>query len=203
MSEDIARDYQRKNNDGVRNLLANTSVVHLLIFFGAIALIFYISSQKDADPKWNWLMYGFLVVIILVLYFKQGPTKRLLPRGEVVKIANAELQQMVREGKEIAYDSRVYITKISDLKSKDDLAGGWSGYTHYEVGFVEMVHGSQFKKDGIIKIHAYDGTILGIHDAPLGFSGNESASTVRTIPVAVFQGSIGSDDVAKDGSVKR
>lgn len=203
MVDDIVKDYQRKNNDGVRNFLANIGVVHLVIFVFIIGVIIYMSSQKNLDPKWNILMYCFLGGVILMLYFKPNKNRRLLPIDEVIKIADSTLKKMVREGDCFPFDSKVYLTGKFDLKSRDDIASGKEWYTHYELGFVEMKGGSQFKKDNIIKIDCYEGTSLGIHDAPLGFSGNETASTIKTVPVAVFQGNIGSEDIGKNGNVRR
>jgi len=194
----------QKRDTGIRNFMSNIKIAHIILFGFILLVIILIGNNKTIDPKYNWLMYGVLIAIIIYLYFKPNPDNRkLITREEAAEIAQEELNKMVRRGDNFSPDSKVYVTDSCSLCSFDNLAQGKSDYSHWEVGFVEKVKGSNFDKDGVIKIHAYDGIVTGVKKAPLGYDGTQSIDRVKTIPVAVFQGSIDSTEVGKSGDVKR
>jgi hypothetical protein len=70
---------------------------------------------------------------------------------------------------------------------------GKGGYVHWDVGFEELVHGSQYKKQGVVSIHCYDGFITGLKNMPFGFSGRESHD-VTEFPVGVVMGNVKTTD---------
>ena len=82
------------------------------------------------------------------------------------------------------------------MKYENDLISGTSGPTSWDVGFVEFVHGTRFKKDGVISIHPYLGIITGIDFRPLGYTGRESRDR-DIIPVGVVQGNVKTTEFGK------
>lgn len=192
MDNQIAEEYKKNNENRMQNLLSKISIVHLLIF-GVILLIAYSVTKNNTDPKINYIIYGVLFVIILVLWFKPNKEKKLLPDHVVKEIAQEALNKKVREGKEFAFDSKVFVTPYCHLVYENDMASGTSGPIKWEVGFEELVNGSQYKKEGVISIHCYEGFVTGLKFLPFGYTGRESHDR-DIIPVGVVQGNIKTTD---------
>jgi hypothetical protein len=192
MENEIAEEYKKNKESKIKNLLANVSVVHLLII-GVIILIIVAISKNNTDPKYNYVIYGVLIAIILVLYFKPSKEKKLLPDYIAKQIAQEALNKKVKENKEFAFDSKVYVTPYCHLVYENDMTTGTSGPIKWEVGFEELKEGSQYKKQGVISIHPYEGFVTGIKMMPFGFSGRESHDR-DIIPVGVVQGNIKTTD---------
>lgn len=188
MEEQIAEEYKKNTEHRVTNLLSRVSVWHLVIF-GVIGLIVYSMTKNQTDPKYNYIIYGVLIVIIAVLYFKPTKEKKLLPDYVVKQIAQEALNRKVREGKEFAFDSKVFVKPQCHLRYSDDLAEGFSGPIAWDVEFEELVHGTQYKRDGFVSLHPFDGVITAIFFTPFGFNPRESQN-VKIIPVGVVQGTM-------------
>ena len=193
MENEIAEEYKKNNESKVKNLLSNISVVHLLVL-GVIILIIISISKSNSDPKYNYVIYGVLVAVILVLYFKPSKEKKLLPDYVVKQIAQEALNKKIREGKEFSFDSKVFVTPYCTLKYENDMTTGTSGPVAWEVGFEELVEGSQYKKAGIVRVHPFEGFITGIKHLPFGYTGRESTDRVDIVPVGVVQGNIKTTD---------
>lgn len=188
MENQIAEEYKRNTEHKFTNLLSKINVWHLVIF-GIIGLIAYSMTKNQTDPKYNYIIYAVLVIIILVLYFKPNKEKRLLPDYIIKQIAQEALNKKVREGKEFAFDSKVFVTPYCHLKYENDMTTGTSGPVAWDVGFEELVHGSQYKKTGVISVHPFEGFITGIKFMPFGFTGTESHDR-DIIPVGIVQGNV-------------
>lgn len=188
MENQIAEDYKKNSSNKVQDLLSKVTVVHLLVF-GVIALIAYSVTKNNTDPKMNYIIYGILGIIILVLWFKPNKERKLLPDHVVKEIAQEALNRKVREGKEFAFDSKVFVTPYCHLVYENDMSTGTSGPIKWEVGFEELVNGSQYKKEGVVSVHCYEGFVTGIKFMPFGFSGRE-AHDRDIIPVGVVQGNV-------------
>lgn len=187
--EDIAKEYTQKKESRWKHFLSNISTGQVIIFGVIIFLVISFSNNKTADPKYNYVLYGVLIVIILVLYFKPSNQKILLPEHVVKRIAQEALDRKVREGKEFSFDSTVMVNSACHLKYESDMMTGTSGPVAWEIGFIERVNNSQYKKEGVIRIHPYEGIVTGISFYPLGYTGRESRDR-EIVPVSVVQGSV-------------
>lgn len=187
--EDIAKEYTQKKESRWKHFLSNISTGQVIIFGVIIFLVISFSNNKTADPKYNYVLYGVLIVIILVLYFKPSNQKILLPEHVVKRIAQEALDRKVREGKEFSFDSTVKVSSACHLKYESDMMTGTSGPVAWEIGFIERVNNSQYKKEGVIRIHPYEGIVTGISFYPLGYTGRESRDR-EIVPVSVVQGSV-------------
>jgi hypothetical protein len=193
MENQIVEEYKKNNDNKLQNLLSNVSVVHLLML-GVVALIVYSVLKNNTDPKINYIIYGVMGIIILVLYFRPNKEKKLLPDYIVKQIAQEALNKKVREGKEFAFNSKVFVTPYCTLKYENDMTTGTSGPTSWEIGFEELIQGSQYKKAGIIRIHPFEGFVCGIKHLPFGYTGRETTDKVDIVPVGVVQGNVKTSD---------
>ena len=193
MEEDrIADEYKKNNEKRFQNLLTKINVFHL-ISVGVIVAILISMSKNSTDPKYNYIGYAVLIGTILVLYFKPPEGKKLLPDYIVKEIAQEALNRKVRIGKEFSFDSKVIVTPYCHLISENDMTTGKSGYVSWDVGFEELVSGSQYKKTGVISIHPHDGFITGIKSMTFGYDGTQSHNK-DIVPVGVVMGNFKTTD---------
>lgn len=195
---DAVKQYQSKNRNIFKDFMSNIGLPHILIF-GVIAIILIkITSTPDINPRYNYVIYAILIGIIIVIASKPGKEKILLDKETATKIAMEEVIKMKNTGKEFSYDSKVYPSGRCNLMFTDNLATGYADYTSWDIGFVEQVHGSQYKKDYVIRVHPYKGIILGVMEMPLGYTGKEKRDK-EIIPVGVVMGTQKTTDMAHGG----
>lgn len=197
--EDPAKEYAQKKESKFKNFISNISVGQVIIFGIVVFLIISFSKNKQANPAYNYVLYGILITIILILYFKPSKEKVLLPEHIVKQIAREIVKRKVMEGHEFSFDSRVEISAACHLKYENDMVTGTSGPVAWEVGFIEHVHNSNYKKEGVIRIHPYEGICTGISFYPLGYTGRESRDR-DIVPVGVVPGSIKTTDFGQPGT---
>lgn len=190
--EKIAENWKKENSRSVSSIFSQITTAKVVII--AVGLLILLAMSKgNSDPRYTYVIYGALIVIILVLYFKPMKEKKLLPEYIIKRIAKEELEKKRREGVEIAHDSRISPTLQCHLRYENDFITGSSGPVGWDVGFVELVHGTKYKKEGVISLHPYEGIVTGFKLMPLGYSGRESHDK-DIIPVGVMQGTMKTTD---------
>ncbi len=187
--EDIAKTYVKNNESKLGTFLTQINTWHVIVFGIILLVLVSFSNNENGDPKYNYVIYFILVGVISILYFKPNKERKLLPDSIVKKIAQEALDAKVREGKEFNFDSKVNVMSACHLKYENDMITGTSGPVAWEVGFIENVHGTKYEKEGVIRIHPYEGFVTGIAFYPLGYTGKESRDR-DIIPVGVVQGSV-------------
>jgi hypothetical protein len=193
--EDLAKEYGKNKTDRFANFLSNINIAHIIII-GVIFFIIVAISGRAVNSKYLYVVIFILLGIIAVLYFKPSKEKKILPDYIVKKVAQEALNQKVREGEEFSYDSKVVVSPYCKLKYENDMHTGNSGPVAWDVGFIEFVQGSQYKKEGIISLHPYDGFVTGLEFRPLGYSGRESRDR-DIIPVGIVEGKVKTTDFGK------
>lgn len=193
MEEEIASEYKRSSRNTVEGFLSKVSTGQIFIFIIILLVIVAMSNNESLDKKYNVVIYVGLIAIIAYLYFKPTKEKALLPEHIVKQIAQEALNRKVRDGQEFPFDSKVFVMPACHLKYESDLMTGTSGPVAWEVGFEELVRGSQFKREGVIRIHPFEGKVTGISFYPLGYSGRESRDKT-IVPVGVVQGNVKTTD---------
>jgi hypothetical protein len=191
--DDIAKEYTKQKDNKFKNFMSNISVAQVIIFGVILFIIIALNKNKTADPKYNYVLYGILIVIILILYFKPSKDKILIPEPIAKQIAQEALNKKVKEGKEFSFDSIVKVMPACQLTYESDFMTGSSGPVSWDIGYIEYVHGSQYKKEGVISIHPYEGIVTGLREYPLGYTGRETKD-VRVVPVGIVQGNMKTTD---------
>lgn len=185
----IVANYRRDNSRRISNFLSRISIGQIFVIGILAFIIISMTNNPTIDKRYYLGGYLILFAIILALYFKTSSEKKILPDYVVKEIAQEALNRKVREGKEFAFDSKAIVLPQCHLKYENDMITGTSGPVAWEVGFIEKVYGSNYKREGVIRIHPYEGFVTGISWMPLGYSGKESRDR-DIIPVGVVQGNI-------------
>jgi len=196
MDEDV-KEFRGKEENKISNFFSNIGIVHIVIVV-VIVIILIKMGEGNTNPKYHYVIYFMLGAVILYLIYKPSKEKQeIIPRWLAEKKAQEELDRMVREGKCFTFDSKVYVVAAGRTNYENDLMTGTSGPVSWHIGFIELVHGSQYKKEGVISIHPYNGRVTGLEFRPLGYSGRESKDR-DIIPVNVVQGSMKTTDFSGD-----
>lgn len=174
---------ETEKSSKIRNFFSSVSVgqvfLIVILFLGLLAI------NKTTDARYTYAIYGGLVIIILVLYFKSNPGRKLISVEEAKQCAQEYLEKLRRDGNEISFDSKVHVLPQCHPVYEDNLLTGQSGIVCYDCGFVEEVHGSLYRKEGVIKVHPYERIVTGLRWMNLGYTGRES-SDVKIVPVGII-----------------
>lgn len=195
--EELVREYRSQGENVAKNFFSNLGMGHVIIIGICLLILVAVFSNEEINPRYNYVIMAVLVGFILVLFFKSPKEKRLLSRKVVIKIAQEEVNKMVRDGKEFSYDSKVIVGPACHLKYENDMMTGTSGPIAWDVGFMELVKGSQYKKEGVISLHPFEGIITGFDWRPLGYTGRESRDR-DIVPVGIVEGSMKTTDFGKE-----
>lgn len=180
----IVEDYKKRNNSLFKNFISNLSTGKIIVLVVVVLLVIMLS--KSADRRFTFVIYGGLVIIILYLLFKPSGEKILLNLETAKAVAQDYLERLRVQGREIAHDSKIEVMPVGQTCYTNDLVTGQSGPTAIDIGFTEYVNGTSFKKDGVLSIHPYDGTITGMSWMPLGYTGREKTTVTKIVPVGVM-----------------
>lgn len=180
----LAKEFKSKNKNALSNLWSNLSLWHLIVF-GVIGIIaIKITSNPEVDTRYNYIIYGVLIGIIVLMATKSDKSRVRLDQETATNIAIEECRKLRDDGKAFHYDSKIEPSGMARCRFSDNMATGFADYVSWDIGIIERVHGKQYKKYYVMEIHPYDGSILGFYEAPLGYTGRESLDKV-TIPVGV------------------
>jgi len=194
---DPIEKYKSSKNTKVKDFFSNLGMGHVIIIGICLVGIIAITSNENADPRYNYVAYAILIGVILVMFFKPNPEKTLLPKHIVIEAAQEEVNRMVRIGREFSYDSKVIAGPACRLNQENEGLSGSSGPISWDVGITEFVRGSQYKKEGVISIHPFKGIVMGFEWRLLGYTGRESRDR-DIIPVGIVQGNMQPTDFGKD-----
>lgn len=184
MVNPIVENYQKKNNSVFKNFMSNLSTGKIIVIIGCILLL--IAFSKSGDKRITYVIFGGLILIILYLLFKPSNEKILLNLETAKEVATDYLERLRVKGREIPFDSKIEVMPVGQTCYKDDALTGQSVPVSIDIGFTEYVHGTSFKKEGVVSIHPYDGTITGMSWMPLGYTGREKTTVTKIVPVGVM-----------------
>jgi len=184
MVSPIVEEYRKKNSNLFTNFVNNLSTGK--IFTIVIIILILLAIGKNGDTRFTYSIMGILIFMIIYLLVKPSKEKMLLDIETAGAVAQDYLERMRLEGRKISFDSKVEILPCGQSCYRSDTLTGESAVTHIDIGYVEYVNGTNYKKEGVIKIHPYDGTIMGMLILPLGYSGRELTTNVKLVPVGVM-----------------
>lgn len=153
-----------------------------------ILLLFFIGNSWVASGRIdNSLFWGIIfsfVILAIFLTFRETNELKLIPEQIIKEITKDALEKKRLKGEEIPFDTTIRVTLVGESIWEQDLISGTSGLIKREVGFETWKKG--LKRTGVIGIHPYNGSILGIRWEKLGYTGKETKD--RTIiPVKALE----------------
>ncbi len=187
--DEAAQNYlkEKEKEERSSNFWSNFQGGYIILIIIVIFAIISMSNTEKIDSRYYLVIIIGLGIFIAYLIFKPNKEKHLIPEPVIKDMAQAALNKKVREGKEFPFDSKVEVTAVCHLNHEIDLGDGSQGYTAWEIGWVERVHGSNYKKDGVAIFHPYEGLLTGLEYRPLGYSGRESRDVLK-INLGIIQG---------------
>lgn len=152
-------------------------MVFLLFFIGN----YWVSIGRIPS---NYFWGGIISFIILGLFLTYRDTNepKLIPEHIIKQIAYRALEQKKIKGIEIPFDAKIKVTLEGEGIYEQDMVSRTSGIIRRDVGFQIIRKG--YKRTGVIGIHPYNGTVLGIRFEKLGYTGKETKDRI-IIPVGV------------------
>ncbi|GAH03481.1 unnamed protein product, partial [marine sediment metagenome] len=109
---------------------------------------------------------------------------KLIPEHIIKQIASEALEKKRLKGEEMPFDAKIRVSLIAESIYETDIYTGTSGIIKREVGFELIRKG--YKQTGVIGVHPYNGTILGIRWEKLGYTGKETKDKI-IIPVGLVE----------------
>ncbi|MEK6878153.1 MAG: hypothetical protein AABY22_01020 [Nanoarchaeota archaeon] len=183
MVSPLVEEYRKKHNSIFNNFINNLSYGGIIII--SIIILVLIMLSKNSK-RFSSIMIAMLLIIILYLAFKPSKIKILLDLETAGAQAQEYLERMRVDGRKIDFDSKIEVMPVGQDCYKMDTITGESAVISIDIGFCEYVHGSQYKKEGVVSVHPYDGTITGMSYMPLGYTGRERTTVTKIVPVGVM-----------------
>lgn len=187
MVSDNYEDYtswEKKHNSRWAKFSKQVKPIHIigifLIIFGGN---YAVTTGKIPGSLFLGALIGF-GILFLFLMFRETNEPKLIPEHIIKQIASDSLERKRMEGKEIPFDTKVKVTLVGEGVYEQDLLSGTSGLIRRDVGFEMIKKG--YRKTGVIGVHPYNGTILGIRWERLGYTGKETKDKM-IIPVNVME----------------
>lgn len=150
--------------------------IHVILILVLISVgNFFVSSGKISSSSLLTIVIG-IGVFLLFLFFRKPEERTLIPEHIIKQIAQEALEKKRLLGIEIPFDSKINVTLVGEGIWEQDMVAGTSKMIKREVGFESRRKG--FVKKGVIGVHPYDGTVLGIRWEKFGYTGKESKDRV-------------------------
>lgn len=183
--ENPADDYQKQQQKEKRvdSILSRIGIGHIILVALGAFIVIKVSNSK-IDYRYNYVAYAAFIVIILYLIYKPNKTQEFIPRRVAADIAQRELDYMKKNG-QFSFDSQVLVQPASATGYKTDLIEDFSGITSWNIGAIERMHGSDYVKEWVVKVHPYSGEVMAVIRKPFGFTGNE-VENIKIIPKDVY-----------------
>jgi len=178
------KDWERKNSSGWSKLSKQIKPIHVVLLpLLILAANFAYSSGKISKTMAIVIVIPFIVLIMFLIY-RESSTPKLIPEHIIKQIAQDALERKRIRGIEIPFDSRVRVTLVGEGVYETDMYTGTSGIIRRDVGFEVIKKG--LRKTGVIGVHPYNGTILGIRWERMGYTGKESKDRIL-LPVGFIE----------------
>lgn len=169
-------EWEKSKNSRWSKFSKQVKPVHVM---GILLLVFignYLVSTGKVEGGFFWGIVVAFGLLFIFLMFRDTNEQKLIPEHIIKQIAQEALDKKRFLGKEIPFDCKVKATLVGEGIWEQDMISGTSGIIKREVGFEIRKKG--LIKKGVIGIHPYNGTILGIRLEKFGYSGKESKDRI-------------------------
>ena len=173
-------NWEKKQNSKWAKFSKQIKPIHVIGTFFLIFLgNYWVSIGKIQSNLFFMIIFSF-IILSLFLMFRETSELKLIPEHIIKQIASNTLEKKRLKGEEIPFDAKVKVTLVGEGIYEQDMISGTSGIIRRDVGFQMIRKG--YKQTGVIGIHPYNGTILGIRWEKLGYTGKETKDRI-IIPV--------------------
>ncbi len=182
--EDEYLDWEKKQNSKWSKISKQVKPVHVI---GGLLLFFLGNYFVSTGKIQSNFFFGTIIAcggLILFLLFRESNEPKLIPEHILKQIAQDALDKKRRQGIEIPFDARVKVILPGEGIYEQDMVSQTSGIIRRDIGFKVMK--KAYAKTGVIGIHPYNGTILGIRWETFGYTGKESKDRM-IIPVKLME----------------
>lgn len=158
---------------------------------GVLILIAFGNSWVSSGKIDSNLFWGIVVAfggLIIFLTFRGSVEPQLIPEHIIKQIAQDALEKKKRLGIEIPFDAKVRVTLVGEGIWEQDFISKTSGMIRRDVGFEVIRKG--YIKTGVMGVHPYNGTVLGLRLEKFGYTGKESKDRI-IIPAGIISGGSG------------
>lgn len=177
-------EWERQKNSRWNKVSRQIKPSHVLGILILIAAGNYWVASGKVNTTFFWGVLVAFGIVFLFLMFRETTEQKLIPEHIIKQIAQNALENKKRLGIEIPFDAKVKVTLVGEGIWEQDFISKTSGLIKRDVGF-EVIRKGYIKR-GVMGIHPYNGTILGIRWEPFGYSGKETKD--RTIvPAGVIE----------------
>ena len=184
---DERKDYlnwEKRTNSKWTRLSQQIKPFHVVVLFLLIFVAQAAYSSETISKNTAIMIIVPFVALLIFLMYRESSVSKLIPEHIIKQIAYDALERKRIIGIEIPFDAKVRVTLVGEGIYETDMYTGTSGIIKREVGF-EVIR-SGLRKTGVIGIHPYNGTVMGIRFERLGYYGKSTPDRV-IIPVGFVE----------------
>lgn len=172
--------WERSQNSSWNKFSKQINPFQVLLLVCLILFGNYLVSEGKIESRYFW-MFIIAGIIIFIFFIKKGTSApKLIPEHIIKRIAYEALLKKRQIGIEIPFDAKINVLLPGEAIWEQDMLSGTSAVVKRDVGFEVIKKG--YKKTGVIGVHPYNGTILGIRWERLGYFGKSGRDRVL-VPV--------------------
>ena len=176
-------NWEKKRNSKWSKVSKQIKPIHII---GAILLFFGGNYAVTTGRFPSSLFWGTMIgigILFIFLIYRETSEPKLIPEHIIKQIASDALERKRLKGEEIPFNAKIKVMLAGEGIHEQDMISRTSGLIRRDVGF-EMIR-KGYRKKGVIGVHPFNGTILGIRWEPMGYTGKETKDRV-IIPVGVL-----------------
>jgi len=177
-------DWKKKENSKLSKISRQIKPIWVLGFIFILILGNYLVASKQMSSGVFFIILISFGILLLFLIFKENAEPKLIPEHIIKQIVYEALIKKKNLGIEIPFDAQVKVTLLAGAGYETDFVSGTSGIVKREVG-VEVIRKS-YKKNYVVSVHPYNGTILDIIPKPLGINSKDALGKDKQIVPVQF-----------------
>jgi len=178
------KKWEKKKGSLLSKLSKQINAWHVI----GICILFVVGQQWTSTGRIPTnVFFGSIIafaIVLIFLTFRETNEQKLIPEHIIKQIAWEALEKKRQKGIEIPFDAKIRVMLSGEGVYEQDMISRTSGLIKRDVGFEIIRKG--YVKTGVMAIHPYNGTVLGIRWERLGYTGRESKDR-QIVPVGVLK----------------